>query len=161
MQKKLQTLQIGVLAGGSLFAWYTVFNDFGRYFAASGKIFDFSGSCRFPNPLMTPCFYGAIAFLICLGWAINNFYADSFGYKNQKNLNYLIIACNLFAWGNFSNSLYKFYRPRTGIFYNCSGLPATNPFSAPCFYGASVYLFSLIISLIILQSLKKFQENKK
>jgi len=157
MKKSILYLQTLVLLGGSIFAWFTVFGDFERFLGAGYPITQFSG-CSVPNPLATPCFYGAIVFLITLGWSVSILLASN-GYqkkiKNQKGLNYLLIAGTLFAWGNFGYQLYLFYKPGAGEYIGCSGVAASHPIHTPCFYGAVFYLTALIISIIIIKTHKK------
>jgi len=151
MKNKLFRLQTLTLAGGSIFAWYTVFGDFSRFFSAGGRITQFSG-CQFPNPLITPCFYGAIAFLIALGWSI--FILQNPENKkriSQKRLNWLLLAGTLFAWSMVAKEFYKYFTPHTGAYIGCSGLPTQNPVFTPCLTGASIYLISLILSIFILR----------
>lgn len=58
-------LQVAVLAIGSAFAWFTLIGDYRRFFSAGGHVFEWSG-CAVTNPLLAPCFYGALIFLTAL-----------------------------------------------------------------------------------------------
>lgn len=161
MTKKFAALQTLILASGSIFAWYTVFGDFKRFLNAGGEILNFSG-CRFPNPLVTPCFYGAIVFLIALVVSLAVILG---GAKNplpkQRFLNWLLFAGTIFAWSNFGYEMYKFYQPHTEPLLSCSGTLAKHPIYTPCFTGAIIYLAAFIISLIIIKALKKDAKQAK
>ena len=126
-----------ILVGGTAFSWTTVYFDFIRFHKIYGTIFRISG-CTTPNPIMTPCFYGAIVFAICLYLSISKKY----GY-----LLYLLIAGTLFAWGNFFFEFYKFYFS-IGPKVSCSGIITDNVFNTPCFHGALIYLLALTALLI-------------
>lgn len=132
MKKKIEFLINIILVGGSTFAWTTVYYDFLRFQKIYGTIFRISG-CTTPNPIMTPCFYGAIAFVICLILSIT---------KKYKYLFWLLIGGTIFAWSNFSYEAYKFYWG-TGPKVGCSGALTDNIFNTPCFYGAVIYLLAL------------------
>jgi hypothetical protein len=133
MKSKLQKLLTIILFGGSIFAWYTVFNDFSRFQRIYGTIFRIE-NCSVPNPVTTPCFYGAIAFVIALILSIK---------KNEKPLYILLIGGTIFAWSNFAYEVYKFYAS-TGVKTSCAGVITNNVFTTPCFYGACIYLLALI-----------------
>ncbi len=150
--KKFLLSQLLVIAAGTAFAWKTVFEDFNRFFSAGGDFFQFSG-CRFPNPLATPCFYGALAFLIALVWAAGLRQSQSLA--SQKKLSYLLLAGSIFAWSVNAWEFYKFFKPHADLYVGCNGLPATSPVFTPCFAGASFYLISLLLSLWIIKIMKK------
>ena len=155
MRKSLLYLQSLILLGGVVFAWYTVFGDFSRFIGAGYPITQFQG-CSVPNPLATPCFYGAIMFIVTLILSLIILSAEDAlkKSKNQKILLWLLLAGALFAWSNFGYQLYKFYAPRTGIYIGCSGIAVTHPVYTPCFTGAVIYLAAFIVSFIIIKIFK-------
>ncbi|MCX6816382.1 MAG: hypothetical protein NTZ93_00725 [Candidatus Beckwithbacteria bacterium] len=142
MKKKiLFYLQSLVLLAGTIFAYFTIYTDFKRYYSLN---------CTTTNPVLTPCFYGAFAFLIGFIWSIiilKRNKAEQL--KHEKNLSYLLIAGTIFAWGNFAYELIKFYSVKTIVKTSCSGVPTANPFTTACFYGATIFLAALITSLVI------------
>lgn len=147
-------LQSLTLTGGTVFAWFTVFTDFSRFFNAGHEITTLTGYVP-PNPLVTPCFYGAIAFLIALGLSINVILSKAKNLtKHQKRLNYLLIAGSLFAWGNVAYEFYKYFQATTEEYIGCSGHLVSSPFETACFIGACVYLAALVVSVIILKTKK-------
>ena len=125
------------ISSGVLFSWYTVISDFLRFYRIYGTVFRIE-NCSVPNPVITPCFYGAIAFFIALILLILN---------KIRFLNFLLIGGTAFAWSNFLYEAYKFYLPSNTNKIGCSGIEIVNIFNTPCFYGAVIYLISLIILL--------------
>ena len=150
--KKYFSLQVTVIAAGTAYAWGAVFADFSRFFQAGGDWWQFSG-CRFPNPLATPCFYGAVVFGFALAWAV--YLWQSQNPVSQKNLSRLLLAGTLFAWSVTAWEFYKFLRPHVGAYIGCNGLAAENPIHTPCFTGASLYLAAWLVSLWIIKRLAK------
>jgi hypothetical protein len=67
--KSYLAASIAVLIAGALFAWTQVVTGFIGFYEYSGTLFKIK-DCAIPNPVATPCFYGAIGFLAALGWAI-------------------------------------------------------------------------------------------
>ncbi len=153
--KKLLLLQILILVAGTIFAWYTVYHDFARFYAIEGTYFKVS-DCIVPNPVTTPCFYGAFAFLAALIWSIYiiRMISDR-QIVQQKRLVWLLFASVLFAWSNFGYVYYKFLANQGRPTIGCSGQLMTNPFTTPCFIGSVIFLVALIVSLLIKRLLNK------
>lgn len=126
------------------FSWFTVINDFIRFQTIYGTIFKIA-NCSVPNPVTTPCFYGAIAFFISLILLLK---------KKYQYLKYLLIGGTIFAWSNFIYEAYKFYLPSNTAKLGCSGILVENIFTTPCFYGAVIYLTALIIFVLSFRYLK-------
>ncbi len=148
--KKISLLLPLVLAAGTLFAWYTVYNDFRRFYDSEGTLFKIQ-DCAIPNPVTTPCFYGAFAFLIALIWSIVIMKLSVANFRaSLSKLLWLLIASVIFAWGNFVYSLVRFYQTQTsGQAIGCSGQLVTNPWTTPCFIGACNFLLALVIAWIL------------
>src|ERR1700741_4693730 len=148
MLRSLLRLQILVLAAGTVFAFYTIVVDFLRFYDYEGTLLKVS-DCIVPNPVTTPCFYGAFAFLLAAIWAWKLYQQDMVQQvRGQKHLTWFLIASNLFAWGNFSRVAWSFYHSTTGSTIGCSGVATTNPYTTPCFIGASIFLLGLIVACI-------------
>lgn len=144
-------VHIFVLIIGTVFSWTTVVVDFLRFYENEGTIFKIT-DCLYPNPVTTPCFYGAFAFAGALAWAIAIAKKEGEAQRRgEKNLMMFLIAGTLFAWGNFTLLLYRFYTALPGEGVGCSGVPASSPFSTPCFYGSVLFLLALMVSLVILR----------
>jgi hypothetical protein len=154
--KNVLTLQSVLLSAGTVVAWNAVYVDFSLFYQTYGTIFKIT-HCTTPNPIITPCFYGAIAFLVALVWSlrmVNKMGVDLF--QNQKRLVYLLIASTLFGWANFAHMLYGYYTATPSAF-SCVVAPGTNPLHTPCFFGSVFFLASLITAVIALVQLKKQQ----
>lgn len=150
MNKKLTILLQVVLFVGVIFSWYTVYQDFSRFYAQEGTFFKVK-DCVVPNPVTTPCFYGAFAFLAAFVWSIRiPKMPEDKKFWQYQYLSYLIIASVLFAWSNFIFILAKFLmRPKGSIAIGCSGQVMTNPFNTPCFIGAAIFLVALVVVFLV------------
>ena len=150
MMTKMYGVQVGALLVGTVFAWTTAIVDFLRFYQAEGTLFKIN-DCLYPNPVTTPCFYGAIAFAIAFAWAIVILKKDGEARStSEKHLMWLLAAGTAFAWTSFGRLAYNFYTALPGQGIGCSGVPTTNPFITPCFFGATLFLIALIVSLVIL-----------
>ena len=147
MTKRLLWLQTLLLAAGAAFAWTTVLGDVSRFVAAGGRLTQFRG-CSVPNPLGTPCFYGAVLFVVALVWAIAQLQAVEPARRAQRQLAGMLGAGTLFAWGNFGWEMWRFWHRAGGEFKSCSGTLAVHPIHTPCFTGAVLYLAALLAALL-------------
>lgn len=148
---RLLRAQAVVIAIGALFAWYTVVTDFLRFADIEGTIFRVK-DCAIPNPVTTPCFWGAWAFLVALVWSVtvikmNNALRQK---KHQLWLVLFLVVGNIFAWSNAIYGIVSFYKNQSKPTIGCSGLLVTNPFATPCFYGSSFFLAALVVSIVTL-----------
>ncbi len=137
----LRASQTALLGLGTAFSWLTLVLDYRQFFAAGGRVLQFSG-CVVANPAATPCLYGAIAFLAALILSFSRF---------QRTLTGLLAAGSVFAWGNFAYLAYVFLtaKPRSAL--SCPpGEAAVNPVGAPCFYGALIFTTALVVSFLVL-----------
>jgi len=152
MIKKLYITQVLVLLGGVLFSWYTVYADFTRFYNSEGTIFKIK-DCVYPNPVTTPCFYGAIVFLIAFAWALYVLRDKIFSSRavKQQRLWLILLAGMAFGWINFGFSIFKFYTASVGEQVTCSGVPTDNPFLTPCFWGSVIYLIAFLLSWVIMK----------
>ncbi len=154
MRNNLFKLQTAILLAGTLFAWFTVYTDFKRFYNLHGSVTKIS-DCVIPNPVTTACFYGAFAFLLGFIWSasiLSKVSRSKDVAKPQRNLWYLLIAGTIFAWGNFGLEVYKFYSSEVAGKVSCSGVATDNVFLTPCFYGSAIFLSALIVSIIIRKS---------
>ena len=112
MNRTLLKLQVGVLMIGTVFSWTTLVLDYRRFFASGGSSYELSG-CIVANPVTTPCFYGALAYLIALLWALVIFRSKPAAIlKSQRGLQFLLISGTAFAWGNFAYEAYRFIQSK-------------------------------------------------
>lgn len=145
MSKRLAWVQVFVLLGGVVFAWYTTVQNFVRFYHFEGTLFKFR-NCVIPNPVTEPCFYGAIAFLVAFVWVV---------YVLRKNvvhhfryLFWFLAAGTTFAWVNVTREVVAFYTAKGTSVLGCSATPIVNPFLTPCFTGASIFLLSLLLAAV-------------
>jgi len=154
MTRTLLKVQVGVLAIGTVFSWTTLVFDYRRFFASGGHVLSIS-ECAVANPILTPCFYGALAFLAAFAWALAILRtAPNEVLKWQRRLQLLLAAGTVFAWGNFAYEVYRFMqaRPAASAFSCPPGETAVNPLMTPCFYGALIFLTSLVVSVFIIRA---------
>ncbi|EKD53413.1 MAG: hypothetical protein ACD_61C00047G0002 [uncultured bacterium] len=149
--KKIYLFQSVLLLAGTLFAWFTVYSDFSRFYDLYGSITRIT-DCIIPNPVTTACFYGAFAFLGALIWSL--FINKASAIKKvagQRKLHLLLIGSTIFAFSNLFLEIYNFYFNGTSEKVSCSGVPSTSIFVTPCFIGSMFFLGSLITSMIIIR----------
>jgi len=142
-------MQAFALLVGTVFAWTTAIVDFSRFYQVEGTLFKIN-DCLYPNPITTPCFYGAIAFAVALIWALALLKKE--GEARRKSEKYLMIFLSsgtIFAWKSFARLAYNFYTALPGEGVGCSGAPVSNPFATPCFYGSVLFLLALVVSITI------------
>jgi len=154
--KKLIFTQSFILAFGTAFSWYTVFTEFQGFYTNEGTIFKIA-DCIEPNPVTTPCFYGAIAFAVALVMSliIMNRKEIARFISLQKNLLVLLIAGTVFAWSNFGFEISKYLTTPRGGYVGCSG--AANPFLTACFIGSVIFTLALITAVLTNRKVKKEQ----
>jgi hypothetical protein len=151
MAQPLLRIQVAVLAVGTAFSWITLLLDYRRFFASGGNVLELSG-CAVANPVMTPCFYGALAFLAAFAWAVAIVRSTPDAVPaRQRGLHWLLAAGTLFAWGNFAYETYRFLQPQPApSAFSCpTGEAAVNPLMTSCFYGALIFLTALVVSVLI------------
>lgn len=148
-----------VLACGTIFAFYTIYKDFSIFYGFEGTLFKVT-DCVVPNPVTTPCFYGAFGFLIAFIWSIKLMkFEPAKQFKHRKWMVWFLIAGNIFAWSNYLYSIRGFFKEHDGPIIGCSGQIVTNPFGTACFIGASIFLVSLILGITVYCAHKKLQES--
>lgn len=154
INRAMLKVQIVVLALGAGFSLISLVFDYRSFFASGGHILQAS-ACAVANPIMTPCFYGALAFLAALVWAVAiPRSAPEILLGRQHRLQWLLAAGTVFAWSNFAYELYLFIQPQpvTPAFSCQKSVAAINPLMTPCFYGALIFLAALVTSILILRT---------
>lgn len=143
MSKKLAWVQVFVLLLGTVFAWYTTVKNFIRFYHFEGTIFKIH-NCVIPNPVTEPCFYGALAFLGALVWALYNIRRNIV--RQVQYMFWFLAAGTIFAWVNVAREFVAFYTAQGKPVVGCSATPIVNPFSTPCFIGASIFVLALLVT---------------
>lgn len=147
--KKYFAVIIAVLIGGGLFAWYQVITGFIKFYGIYQTLFRIK-DCALPNPVTTPCFYGAIGFIVAIIWAVKIYRKSVISRKDVLYFTYFMIGCTIFGFSNVVNEFYLFSKATSGTITGCSGL-ITNPWQSPCLIGSSFYLLALLISVVSLK----------
>lgn len=144
--KKLLYLQTAVLLFGVVVSWTTVVGQLQEFYSIYGTVFHFE-NCIIPNPLKTPCFYGAIAFLIAFVWSFT--LTIKFNEKSQKWLLKLLTFCIGFAASVLTYEFMEYYRyiPKTGV--SCA--PGVFPLKTACFAGFLSFLVSGLLAKKIIK----------
>lgn len=146
LKKRLNFLQIILLLSGTLFAWNNVFKILTSYRIAGGRIFQFT-NCPETNPLITPCFWGATAFLFAFVWSLVILNSNpKKQLVHQIKLKWFLVASTIFGWGNVALDFYKYYAAKMQPIESCTGL-IKHPIYAPCFFGSIIFLASLLTTV--------------
>ena len=146
--KKFITL-IVLTGAGVIIAWQHIITQFSNFLSYEGTVFKVQ-NCVIPNPVTTPCFYGGFGFIVALIIAIL-FFKKNPTKKALMWFTIYLLAGSIFAWTFAGRDLINFFGGSTGAgTVGCSGLIINNPFTTACFMGASLFLLSFIVSLIIL-----------
>jgi hypothetical protein len=139
---------IGFLAAGSAIAWSTVALAFIRFYRAEGTLLKLT-NCRFPNPVTTPCFYGAIAFLVALFWAASLARGTTPRAHGYDGLWWLLLASTIFGWSNVAYEFWSWNRSPTGFLVSCTTESISSPFQSPCLYGSTMFFGAWITAGLI------------
>jgi hypothetical protein len=129
-----------VLAGGTLFSWYNtalLFKAFYVYYPSVLTI----GYTLVPNPLLTPCFYGAVAFAGALVWALvlalKPHEASSLWLKR-----FLVFGVCFASAVLVYEALEYYHLISLSRSVSCS--PGVHPFKTPCFGGLLFFIGSYL-----------------
>lgn len=121
-----------------------------------GSLLTFSGTAT-TNPLITPCFWGSIVFLITLAWTLTLILEKDKSKitASQKKLVYVLGGSTLFAFVNNIPIFYNFMTKPKGSGLSCSADIVSNPFLTSCFYGFASFLAALICGFMAMKLLTK------
>lgn len=141
-------LQALILIAGNYVGWSTIFREVNDYCDQLGRgywaLLDFGGTVV-ANPLLSPCFWGSIVFVIALGWTIRLLLQKDAGrrYRSLSHLWWLLLGGTAFALLNNIPVMYQFYTKPAGSVVSCSAGVVTNPFLTSCFLGFAAFLLAL------------------
>jgi hypothetical protein len=147
------SLQAVALAAGNYVGWSTIFREVNTFCNARGgslwSLKDFTGTAT-TNPLISPCFWGSIVFLLALAWTINLLMEKSAKkVKSQlRKMWWLLLGGTLFALVNNIPIIYKFYTHPIGSVASCSAGVVTNPYLTSCFLGFSAFLLAFVFATL-------------
>lgn len=142
-----------ILLSGVIFAYFSVYTEFVDFYLNEGTLFKLK-DCLTPNPVTTACFYGAFGFLIAFVWSLILFKNQATKFSAYIKLTTLLLGCTIFAWYNNYSTLYSFFFESKNSIVGCTGKIITNPFTTPCFIGASIFTLALSVCAIILFMLR-------
>lgn len=149
---------------GTVIAWYANIKGFIVFYGYEQTIFKFT-NCVFTNPFLTPCFWGATAFLILFAWSMRLlFLSDQASYEKQLRLFIPILAgCTIFGWTNVSFEAYRFFTNVPGTIISCGGKPLVHPFTSSCFFGSLLFTASFLTvwSRFRTKRVTKVEQNKQ
>ena len=151
MTTLLLWLQAAALLAGNYVGWTTIFKEARAYcdqFDGSlWRLTDFSGTVT-GNPLLTPCFWGSIVFVISLVWTLWILFAKSSEAVRTgvSRLWWLLLVGVIFAAANNVPIFYNFYTRPRGSFVSCSADLVTNPYLTSCFLGFSAFLAAFVFA---------------
>lgn len=147
--KRLLYILTVLLGGGMIVSWAAVVRQFQNFFQYYDTIFRFR-DCVAPNPLVTPCFYGAVAFLIAFIWSLTLLKSPTLA--RARRLKGLLIFGTVFALSVLIYEAFDYYKIFTGPIQSCA--PGVPPLQTPCFYGFIFFTTSAITCAQLVQRLR-------
>lgn len=147
--KLLRKLRLSLLVLGVFVSWFATISAFREFYGYEGTIFKIR-NCVTPNPITTPCFWGALAFAGGLYWTYKKYGKET--KKFERNFLYFMIFSIIFAWSNFAIEL-KGVKPNPDALVTVCK-PTTNPFLSPCFFGSILFTLSFLTTLLLVKKKK-------
>ncbi len=140
----LLALQAVILLGGVIFSWRALFVQFNAFYALYGDLTRIK-DCVIPNPITTPCFYGSVAFIVALAWAV-----VLLRVRSEKSLRYLrnfLIFGVCFALTVLAYEAVQYYYPSfSGPKISCN--PGAHPLKTPCFSGLLFFVMAAVTAVL-------------
>ena len=149
MKNNLLALQNFLLTVGVLFAGYNVFLVIEKYISIDGLWTVFKMPNGLVNPLLTPCFWGFVVFLITFVWSI--ILRINYNKASQYKLIWLIALGAVFAWGNYGYELGRLYHNQVCNLGCAPGYFGIPQFTS-CVVGAIIFTFALITAVKLRKS---------
>ena len=148
-------LQLIILLGGMIFAWTTVIKEFINFYASEGTIFKVV-DCVYRNPVTTPCFYGAVGFIVIIVWGLSIWRQTEQVKKIKQRLyhTWFLLGGTLFAWSVVTKEWWQIKQAAGVPVVGCSGL-MTSIFDSTCLYGAMFYTLALLLGWYLYKIEKK------
>ncbi len=139
-----------VLVAGVGVSWFATITNFVAFYNIEGTIFKIK-DCLLPNPVVTPCFWGALAFVFAAIWSYKLYKKENL--KHEKYFLYFMVGCVLFAWSNFTIELMG-VTPKPGAIVAPCPATTSSPFVSPCFFGSVLFTFGMALTYIISRKVK-------
>lgn len=147
--KKLLLVQCLVLFGGTVFAWSKLLPQLINFYALYGTFLRVS-DCVVPNPLVTACLYGSLAFLVALFWSVRVYLDPS--QVSERRLRNFLLFCVAFAGSVVLSEAAEYYKLFSGaVSVTCS--PGVSPLQTPCFTGMLFFIAAFLVSIFATKSL--------
>jgi len=152
--KKLLGVQTLVLFGGMVFAWSKLIPQLVDFYARYGTFFRVS-DCVVPNPFLTACLYGSLAFAGALYWSLRVYLSPA--YMSERYLRNFLVFCVAFAGSVVLSETVEYYKLFTGVVsVTCS--PGVAPVATPCFTGMIFFIVALVMALF---TTRRFRSEKE
>jgi hypothetical protein len=154
-----KTIRVGAmwllafLTTGTVIAWSTVTLAFIRFYRVEGTLLNVT-NCQLSNPITTPCFYGAIAFIVSLVWATSLARDLNVRRRGYEGLWWLLLASTIFGWSNVAYELWRWHQSSTGFIVSCTTEPISSPLQSPCLYGSTMFLAAWLTVGLMRRALK-------
>ncbi len=148
MDKKFLYLQAALIGGGVVFSWTALAGQFSEFYNIYGTIFRFR-DCAVPNPLATPCFYGALAFAVAFIWSV--LLVRKPNLTSARWLRNFLLFGVVFALSVLAYEAVEYYRLFASDVPSISCSPGTPPYATPCFYGALIFIASYAAAYTIVR----------
>lgn len=125
-----------MLAGGTLFSWYNTALLFKAFYTYYPSVF-MMGQTIAPNPLLTPCFYGAVAFAVALAWSLV-LALKPHERSNMWLTRFLVFGVCFASVVLIYEALEYYHIISLSRSVSCS--PGVHPFKTPCFGGLLFFI---------------------
>ena len=160
MPKKYLLAQTFILATGVIYSWSRVVIQFQTFIAKYGTIFRIK-DCTYPNPMVTACFYGAVAFLLAFAWSMKIYLDKEPKLICEKRLRWFLLFGVCFAASVLTFEFLLFYKviKLSGPIIACS--PGVFPLKTPCFVGMNLFLVGYLLAVFITRKANKPHEQPK
>ncbi|MBP7859752.1 hypothetical protein KA001_02215 [Patescibacteria group bacterium] len=139
---------------GTLYSYSAVILDYINFYKIAGTVFTLKYGLL-PNPVVTPCFWGAFAFLLCAIITYKFLKADKTDLTKFKYFILFVVASCTFALSNLSLEFKKFFEAGGKQYIGCSGQTVSNPFLTPCFGGSFIFVILLLVTSYSFRKIKK------
>lgn len=158
-------MQALALLAGNAVGWTAIASEVDVFCAQQGSgyvsLLTFTGTVT-TNPLMTPCFWGSIVFVITFAWTLSLLLEKNKSkiHASQKKLVYLLGGGTVFALLNNVPVFYNFFTKPKSTGLSCSANAINNPFLTSCFLGLCAFAIAFIFGLLALKQGIKNQTSK-
>ncbi len=132
-----------------MFAGYNVFRVIERYLSIDGLWTVYKMPSGLVNPLLTPCFWGFVVFIIACIWSIA--LRINYSKASQYKLVWLIAVGAVFAWGNYGYELGRLYHNQVCNLGCAPGYFGIPQFTS-CVVGATIFTLALITAVKLRKS---------